>query len=323
MKSISVVVPTYNRADLIGETLAAIERQVLAPMEVIVVDDGSTDGTPEVMAGVMAGYGGRVRAIRIANSGELVARNTGLRAASGELVAFCDSDDVWEPDHLRTMASLWEDEPGLQAAYANFRVLRDGVVAARSKFDDAPPGLWDKMRGLGEDRGVFEASYVGELLRFQPFFPSAMVVERVSFLDAGGWDERVSRTVGCDFATTLRTASRPPVGVSRRATVQVRKHASNFSGDNERMNLGDAAVLHHVLASNPGMEAMRPQFEASMAARREAALHSAFARRDFAAVRSIYAMLPSGVPGPRTRLKRTIAGLPAPLATAAASVLSR
>ena len=319
MANISVVVPTYNRAGLIGETLAAIMRQTLPPTEIIVVDDGSTDATPATLAA----YHDRIRAIRIPNSGDLVARNVGLKAARGDLVAFCDSDDVWESDYLRAMASLWEDEPGLQAAYANFRVLRDGEVSERSKFEDAPPGTWDAMRPLTGGRGVFETPYVAELLRFQPFFPSTMTVERRSFLDIGGWDERVSRSIGCDFATALRTATRPPVGVVHRPLVCIRKHSGNFSGDTERMNLGDAAVLQHVLASNPAMEPMRGKFEASMAERREAALHAAFARRDFAAVRTTFALLSSGVPSTRTCVKRAIAGLPVPLATAAAAMLSR
>ena len=285
----------------------------------IVVDDGSCDATQDVLAT----FAGHVQAIRIENSGELVARNTGLQAASGDLVAFCDSDDVWEPDHLSTMASLWRDEPGLQAAYANFCILRDGVVSEWTKFDDAPPGMWDALRQLPDDRGVFDAPFVGELLRFQPFFPSAMAVERRSFLQAGGWDERVTRMVGCDFATALRTAIRPPVGVALRPLVRVRKHSTNFSGNSEKMNLGDAAVLEHVLASDPGLEKMRGEFEASIARRREAALHAAFARRDFAAVRAIFGLLPPGAAGARTRAKHAIAEMPPWLAGPAAAVLSR
>ena len=319
MIDISVVIPTYNRAKIIGETIAAVMRQTHPSAEIIVVDDGSTDTTPATLAA----YNDHIRIIRIPNSGDLVARNTGLNVASGDLVAFCDSDDVWESDYLNAMASLWNDEPGLHAAYADFRILRDGEVSERSKFEDAPPGFWDAMRLLASDRGVFEAPYVADLLRFQPFFPSTMTVERKTFLAIGGWDERVSRSIGCDFATALRTAANPPVGVVRRPLVRIRKHSGNLSGDTERMNLGDAAVLQHVLASNPAMEPMRSKFEASMAERREAALHAAFDRRDFAAVRAAFAMLPPGVPSIRTRLKRVISSLPTPLAVVAASILSR
>lgn len=101
--TVSVVVPTYNRADLIGETLERILAQTVPPAEVIVVDDGSTDDTPAVLAR----FGARIRVERIENSGEIDARNHGIRLARGTLIAFCDSDDLWEADHLARMVALW------------------------------------------------------------------------------------------------------------------------------------------------------------------------------------------------------------------------
>src|SRR3981081_4344217 len=109
---ISVVVPAYNRAALLPLTLDAILTQVPPPREVIVVDDGSWDDTQAVLAG----YAAPVRTIRIENSGALVARKVGMHAASGELVAFCDSDDLWRPGFLAAMEALWRAEPGTKAA---------------------------------------------------------------------------------------------------------------------------------------------------------------------------------------------------------------
>ena len=117
MTDISVVVPTYNRSHLIRETLDAILAQTHAPHEIIVVDDGSTDDTRTVLAS----YGERIRAISIANSGDLVARNTGLRIAQGHLVAFCDSDDLWMPGYLAEMSAQWRAEPRLLSCYSDFR----------------------------------------------------------------------------------------------------------------------------------------------------------------------------------------------------------
>lgn len=319
MTAIDVVVPTYNRAALIGETLAAILGQSLPPARVVVVDDGSSDDT----AGVVAGFGGRVTLIRQPNSGDLVARNTGLRATAAPLVAFCDSDDVWAPGFLEAMAGMWRREPGLRAGYSDFRLLQGGQVAARSKFADAPAGYWAGWRDIGGGAGVFEASQVGKLLEFQPFFPSCMVVARDSFLALGGWDEAVSRIIGCDFATALRVFDAPPVGVLREALVCIRKHAGNISADTEKMNLGDARILAHVLATRPVADGLRPAFECSIAARRLAALHGAFARQDFAAVRAIAALLPPGGFDGRGRVKAMIARLPPPLARRLATRLSR
>lgn len=86
---VSVIIPTFNRADLLPATLDSVFAQAHSAREVIVVDDGSTDET----AVVLARY--PVRVIVIANSGSIVARNVGLRAAAMPFVAFCDSDDLW------------------------------------------------------------------------------------------------------------------------------------------------------------------------------------------------------------------------------------
>jgi glycosyltransferase involved in cell wall biosynthesis len=318
MVKISVVIPTYNRAGLIGETLAAVFAQTLAPDEVIVVDDGSTDDTRSVLAG----YGSRVRPLLVANGGELVARNTGLRAAAGDLVAFCDSDDLWMPDFLATMSAQWRAEPKLMACYSDHRILKDGALSARSKFADAPDAYWSGLRPAGSDAGVFDCPIVERLLAFQPLFPSCMMVSRATFLEAGGWDEGVSRVVGCDFATVLRVAARPPLGIVRRPLATIRKHAGNFSGDTERMNLGDARVLEHVLRTRPELAPLQDAIRNSVMLRRRDALDSAFSRSDLAAVREIYRLLPGGQPAMQ-RAKRVIAGLPRPLDRFVAALLSR
>jgi hypothetical protein len=319
LSGISVVIPTYNRGALIGATLEAVFAQTRAADEIIVVDDGSTDDT----RAVLAGYGARITAIHNTNNGELVTRNIGLRKASSRLVAFCDSDDIWAPDFLATLSAQWDREPGLTACYADFRILQDSVLSAQSKFESAPAGYWAELRETGPESGVFDAPYVSRLLQFQPFFPSCMMVAREAFLAAGGWDEGVSRIVGCDLATTLRVAALPPVGVVRRPLVAIRKHAGNFSGDTERMNLGDARVLEHVLRTRPALSPYADAIARSIAARRCAALNSAFSRRDFAAVREIYGLLPAASVPRRQRAKAVIAGLPRPLASAAAALLSR
>jgi glycosyltransferase involved in cell wall biosynthesis len=319
MHAVSLVVPTFNRCDLIDETLAALLAQTRGAAEIIVVDDGSTDPTQSILET----YGRAVKTIRIENSGELVARNTGLRAATGDLVAFCDSDDIWAPDCLATLAAQWEQTPELLACYSNFRFLRNGSVSGETKFDAAPAGFWDGIRPTGSEAGVFDMPIIERLLSFQPFFPSCMMVSRAKFLAAGGWDEGTTRLVGCDFATTLRVAANPPIGVVHRPLVHIRKHAQNFSADTEKMNLGDAQVLDHVLRTRPELAPLAPKIRNSMSIRRQNALDSAFTRRDFAAVRAIYALLPAHAPGPKQRMKRAIAALPTPLNRLAAALTSR
>ena len=315
--SIGVVVPTYNRAGFLAETLAAILDQTRPPDDVVVVDDGSSDDTPSVLAR----YAPRVKTLRIANSGDLVARNTGIAALATDLVAFCDSDDLWRDGYLAAMERLWRAEPRTRAAYGDFVIVRDGVWEETSKFAQAPAGFWDGLRPLGPESGVFDAPIVARLIAYQPFFPSAMVVARRFFREAGGWDEAVSRTVGTDFATALRMAEHAPLGVVRAPLVGIRKHGDNYSADGQKMNLGDARVLEHVLRTRPSLAPHAALIRASIARRRRDALETAFARGDFAAVREIHALLPAAERGGKIAVKHAVAALPAPLAKPLAAVL--
>jgi GT2 family glycosyltransferase len=318
MPAVSVVIPAFNRADLIGETIASILAQTLAPCEVLVVNDGSTDATGEVIRS----FGSTVREITIANSGQMVALNRGLAEAKGTFVAFCDSDDLWRPEHLAATLAAWEHTPEATAAYANFCIVRDGQWLAETKFDEAPAGFWSGMELLAPGRfGVFRQPLVGDLIGFQPFFPSAMVVRADVFRRIGGWDESVNRWMGQDFATALRVAEHPPIGIVLAPTVGIRKHAGNFSGDVQKMILGDAVILDHVLRTRPSLAPYADAIRQSILSRRADALEIAFAREDFAAVTAIAALVgDEALPG-RAKLKARLARLPAALRGAVVPLL--
>ncbi|WP_158932533.1 glycosyltransferase family 2 protein [Acidisphaera sp. S103] len=313
---VSVVIPSYNRADLLPLTLDAVLAQTIQPREVIVVDDGSRDDT----FALLVRYQPRVRVIAIENSGSIVARNVGLRAAAGTLVAFCDSDDLWRPDFLERMRALWSAEPRLEVAYANFHTVRDDVWSTGTKFDEAPPRYWDGLRSVGEGLGVFDQPIVDRVVKWQPFFQSAVVVDRATMLRAGGWDEGVGRTIGDDFGTVLRMAEFVPFGVLFLPLVGIRKHPGNFSANTRAMNLGDANILEYVLASRPSLAPHEALIRESVARRRREALESAFADGDFAAVRAIYERLPASSLTIKLNLKHLLAGLPMPLAAGMARI---
>ena len=93
---VSVIIPTYNRAHCLGEAIDSVLAQDPPADEVIVIDDGSTDATPDVLAG----YGDRITVLRQANAGAGAARTAGLRQASGDWITFLDSDDLWYPGRL-------------------------------------------------------------------------------------------------------------------------------------------------------------------------------------------------------------------------------
>src|ERR1039457_5929793 len=99
---VSVIMPTYNRGYVVGEAIESILNQTYDNIEVVVVDDGSTDNTQEKLKE----YGDRIRVVYQRNSGPAAARNRGIRAARGEIIAFLDSDDVWLPTILERQVSL-------------------------------------------------------------------------------------------------------------------------------------------------------------------------------------------------------------------------
>ena len=316
--TVSVVVPTFNRARLLAETLTAITTQSVPPHEVIVVDDGSTDDTSDVVSR----FGAVCRYVRITNSGDLVARNVGVRSATGDLVAFCDSDDLWRPNFLEAMIRLWELRPEAKVAYCDFSTVRDSVWSTVTKFETAPAGFWDGLIPLSEGYGVFEHPIVERVIHFQPFFASCIVVQREFFTAAGGWDEGVGRTLGSDFATVLRLAEHTPFGVVSRPLAGIRKHAGNFSADVVKMQLGDSRVLEYALATRAWPDSVRRAAHASVRARRKNALDLSFDRREFAEVQRVFELLRAGPPQEwRVRLKARIAGLPRPLASAVATPL--
>ncbi|MEZ5818106.1 MAG: glycosyltransferase family 2 protein [Hyphomicrobiaceae bacterium] len=110
---ISVIIPVFNRAHCIGDAVTSVLAQTSPAHEIIVVDDGSTDDTPSVLAS----FAGRIVVIQQPNAGVSAARNTGIRRATGDYIAFLDSDDVWLPHRLETaIRDLGETDAGVHVA---------------------------------------------------------------------------------------------------------------------------------------------------------------------------------------------------------------
>jgi cellulose synthase/poly-beta-1,6-N-acetylglucosamine synthase-like glycosyltransferase len=116
--AVSLVIPAYNVEAYIGRAIDSVLAQSRRPEEIIVVDDGSTDGT----AGVVQGYGSDVRYIYQEKAGASVARNRGIEEASNEWIAFLDADDEWLPEKLKVQMALMERNPDLVWSYTNYIV---------------------------------------------------------------------------------------------------------------------------------------------------------------------------------------------------------
>jgi glycosyltransferase involved in cell wall biosynthesis len=130
---ITCIVPTYNGEAFLGEALESILAQTYQRLEVIVADDGSTDGTLDVVAR----YGPRVRVVVQGNAGPAAARNLGLRAASASFVAFLDQDDLWHPEKLMRQMARFEARPELDLSVAHVqRFWTAELPAQEQKFRD-------------------------------------------------------------------------------------------------------------------------------------------------------------------------------------------
>lgn len=139
MPQISVVIPTFNRAALIGETIDSVLAQTFQDFEIIVVDDGSTDNT----ATVIANYGSSVKYLYQENAGQAAARNAGIRAAQGQYVALLDSDDLWLPLKLERQVSCLLSSGGCSWVYCDadrFVGHGEGAVGRRHRSSRAGGG---------------------------------------------------------------------------------------------------------------------------------------------------------------------------------------
>jgi hypothetical protein len=194
---ISVVLPTFNRAALVEGAVRSVLDQSFPGFELIVVDDGSTDGTDRVLAG----YGDVIRLERVEHRGVAAARNVGLRLARGAVLAFLDSDNLWLRDHLAVVAAMLAERP--EAVLAS--TCPGFVTAGRAAPAEAV--LVDPLPRL------LAANFVGS--------PSCIAVRREALAALGGFDETLR--VAEDVDAWLRLALRGPFAFLRRRTVVLRR----------------------------------------------------------------------------------------------------
>ncbi len=188
---VSVVIPTYNRADTIGRSIDSALEQSYRPIEVIVVDDGSTDATLEVLRG----YGERIHFIRQENGGPSVARNTGARAAKGEFIAFLDSDDTWRPAKIaRQVRIMLEGGDGVPCCMANAELIDEGGTG-KSTFE-----VSNVMSGLQQGFWMNPAPIIAT--RFV-LFNQVALIRRAAFEQTGGFNPGMRLLEDHDLAFRL------------------------------------------------------------------------------------------------------------------------
>ena len=177
-RDISVVIPTFNRATQVCAALRSVLSQTCHPGEIIVVDDGSTDDTTEALGQ----FGGHIRLVRQANKGGAAARNLGVSQAAHPWIAFLDSDDVWEPEHLERIATVIDETDGAADLYFD-NIRKPQEEGGRTKWEIA--GFSPTVPYEVAEDGT---SWV--LMADHPMMLQASVVRVAAFRAAGGfWED--------------------------------------------------------------------------------------------------------------------------------------
>jgi glycosyltransferase involved in cell wall biosynthesis len=185
---VSVIIPTYNRGWTIREAVDSVLIQDYKDFELIVVDDGSTDNTPEVLGA----YCGVIKVFRQENKGVSAARNRGIAEASGRFIAFLDSDDLWFPQKLSRQVEFFNTTPDALICQTEEVWIRNGVRVNPKKRHKKPSGM------------IFEPSLALCLVS-----PSAVMIRRSLLEVVGNFDETLPACE--DYDLWLRISCRFPV----------------------------------------------------------------------------------------------------------------
>ena len=220
---VSVVIPAYNYARFLPSAVESCLRQDYANFEIVVVDDGSKDNTREVMAG----YGAPVRYVYQDNAGLSAARNTGIREAKHDFVAFLDADDLLLPTHLSDSMAAFAKLPPDYALVACDDVLVD-VDGRPLPFTVHVPVLPREVT-------------LKDILMRTRFSPTGAVARKEVFTLCGGFDTALRSTEDRDM--WIRIAARRRIWHQGRVLVEIRKHGNNMSNNADRMKNNMSVVL--------------------------------------------------------------------------------
>ena len=193
MKKVTVIIPTYNRASKISAAIHSVLQQTYTNIEVLIVDDGSTDNTQEVVEAI---EDERVKYLKLnENKGVSAARNAGAEYAESEVIAFDDSDDLWRPDKLEKQMNYWKEHPEfsmIYSAYCMHRPEDNYIVPDKNMVGDLEGDIFPWL-----------------LLRNSIGAPT-MLMYRQCFLDVGGFDVTMRSMEDWDFA--IRFAEKYMIG---------------------------------------------------------------------------------------------------------------
>lgn len=193
MEKVSVIIPTYNRAHSLMESVESVLHQTYTNIEVLIVDDASADNTQEVIKAIKDE---RLKYVKLSqNSGASGARNAGVEYAQSRIIAFEDSDDLWKEDKLEKQMSYWKEHPEFSMIYCQYNMnTKDGVFVT-------PNSDWD---------GDLEGDIFPWLLLRNTVGAPTMLMYKECFLEVGGFDTTMRSLEDWEFA--IRYAEKYRIG---------------------------------------------------------------------------------------------------------------
>ncbi len=243
---VSVLMPTHDYARYLPEAVASLRAQTFDDWECIVVDDGSEDETPELLAR-LAAEDARVRPVRQDQAGPAVARNRALREARGEFVQFLDADDVIPPTKLADHVAELNADAGVDIVYGPSLYFDDDDLdgAPRTAIHDLDAPEPDRVDGAGTD-------VVAVLLRENVLTIEAPLVRRTVFDELGGFDEQLRRITDWHFWLRCAIAGkRFKFVASEEPVARIRVHGASLSHDWLAMRLVEIEMRRKLSATLP------------------------------------------------------------------------
>ena len=242
-KKVSVIIPTYNRAHLVKDAVESVLNQTYQDFELIVIDDGSTDNTREVLAV----YKDKLTYIYQENQGRSSARNHGIELAQGEYIAFLDSDDVWFPDKLERQVPILESAPPNVVLVHGYKCIVD-------KNLQPVPGWELKLRKLYTLAERGKETYEN-YLHSSCNFTSSILVRKTAIIEIDGYDASIASLEDFDLYLRLLLKVYNFAFISEPALIKYRWHEDNT--DESSSNFGYLQVyekhLHECLKLGDSM----------------------------------------------------------------------
>lgn len=237
---VSVITPTYNRADFIGEAVESVLAQTLGDFELLVVDDGSTDNTREIMQPYLEDP--RVHYFEQENRGQSGARNTALAQAKGEFICFLDSDNTWEPDKLERQLVVMELHPEVDIVYGD-------IITINEQGDEISR---DNMRR-------YSGRIVALLLRDNFVSINTSMIRRHCFDEVGNFDE--TERFATDYDLWLRFSAHYRFHYLPAYLTHYRMMENQLSSDKTNRFRANQRALNHFLDQHPDAVSWRERLQ--------------------------------------------------------------